>query len=425
MRLPTATLKITLLSLTVLAGLSQSAEASCTPGLGSDGTATCIGTGALANNAEEGYEGLHNSAFGMSALLSNTTGSSNTAVGTNALVLNTNGTSNTAIGARTMSWNTSGEANTAVGVTALDANTTGSGNTAIGRAALEQNSTGSGNVAIGMYTLLGNASGNRNTATGNSSGPRSGDDNTVAGYMAGDGHSGNRNTLLGIQAGTSDTRSTSGSNNIALGYQAGSAWTTGSNNIAIGSNGVAADLNAIRIGTQGVQTRTFIAGIRGARVARRGASAVLIDATGQLGTVRSSIRYKENVQPMGDASSALLELRPVTFRYKEADLDGTKPIQYGLIAEDVEKVMPDLVVRNEDGSIETVAYHLLPSLLLSEYQKQNRELVETKARLETMEAELATLRLAVEFGLPPCRVRSLSAWGARPSPPGRPPCRPG
>ena len=105
---------------------------------------------------------------------------------------------------------------------------------------------------------------------------------------------------------------------------------------------------------------------------------------------------------MGDASSALLELRPVTFRYREADPDGTKPIQYGLIAEEVEKVMPDLVVRNEDGSIETVAYHLLPSLLLSEYQKQNRELVETRAELaETkqdlaaMAGEVAQLRLIV------------------------------
>jgi hypothetical protein len=134
----------------------------------------------------------------------------------------------------------------------------------------------------------------------------------------------------------------------------------------------------------------------------RGASIVLIDAVGQLTTVRSALRYKEQVQPMGDASSPLMNLRPVTFRYREADPDGTKPIQYGLIAEEVEKVMPDLVVRNEDGAIETVAYHILPGMLLNEYQKQGSELAsakaelaETRARLEAMDAEMAALKLAV------------------------------
>jgi hypothetical protein len=184
---------------------------------------------------------------------------------------------------------------------------------------------------------------------------------------------------------------TTGSGNTALGFGAGSAWTVGSNNIAIGNAGVAGESNTIRIGTS--QTRTFIAGIRGIRVTKT--QAVLVDANGQIGTSRSSIRYKEDVHTMGDASNPLMNLRPVTFRYKEAESDGSKPIQYGLIAEEVEKVMPDLVIYNAQGTPESVAYETLPSLLLNEYQKQGRELAAAKAKLETMETELAALKLAV------------------------------
>ena len=281
---------------------------------------------------------------------------------------------NTCIGSEALSANAGGQINTAVGRGALTANTTAESNSAFGGWSLSKNTTGGFNTAVGAAALLHNETGNFNTAVGR---------------FAGFDQTGSSNTSLGAGSGFKQGSPVkTGNNNIAIGSNAGADWTTGSNNIAMGSPGVAGDVNTIRIGTPGTQARTFIAGIRGATVARRGASTVLIDATGQLGTVRSAMRYKEDVHPMGDASSPLLNLRPVTFRYKQTDPDGTKPIQYGLIAEEVEKVMPDLVVRNEDGSVETVAYHILPSLLLNEYQKQNE-------RMMAMEAEIAQLRLLV------------------------------
>jgi hypothetical protein len=118
--------------------------------------------------------------------------------------------------------------------------------------------------------------------------------------------------------------------------------------------------------------------------------------------ISSSRRYKDDIQPMGEASSPLMQLRPVTFRYKEADADGSKPLQYGLIAEEVEQAMPGLVIYNKDGTPESVAYQVLPSLLLNEYQKQNRELAaakaelaETRTKFEAMQAEMAALKLVV------------------------------
>ena len=208
---------------------------------------------------------------------------------------------------------------------------------------------------------------------------------------------GNNNTAAG---GGALSRATTGSNNIALGYAAGVKVTTGSNNIIIGNEGTAADLNTIRIGAQSTQTRTFVSGIRGTTIT--GGQAVVVNADGQLGVISSSRRFKEDIEPMGDASNALMQLRPVTFRYKQAEEDGSKPMQYGLIAEEVEQAMPGLVIYNSDGKPESVAYHLLPSLLLNEYQKQGHdlaaakaELAETKTRLETQDAEMAALKLAV------------------------------
>jgi hypothetical protein len=135
---------------------------------------------------------------------------------------------------------------------------------------------------------------------------------------------------------------------------------------------LAADTTTIKIGTQGTQTKGFIAGIRGVTTGSNNAIAVLIDSNGQLGTVSSSRRYKDDIQPMGDVSAALLKLRPVTFRYKKPYDDGSKPIQYGLIAEEAAEVFPDLTVFNADGTPETVKYHLLPALLLNEYQRQQK-----------------------------------------------------
>ena len=249
-------------------------------------------------------------------------------------------------------------ANTCIGTDALK-NNSGSLNTASGFAALNFNTTGNYNTATGYNALLYNTTGSYNTASG----------------------------LKALY------RNTTGSNNIALGFEAGKNLNTGSNNIAIGSPGVTADANTIRIGTAGTHTRAFMAGIRTANVTN--GLTVLVDANGQLGVPMSSMRYKQDVQPMGDASSALMQLRPVTFRYKDADEDGTRPLQYGLIAEEVAKAMPDLAVYNADGTPESVAYQVLPSLLLNEYQKQNRELAETKAKLAAMQSEMDALKLMV------------------------------
>ncbi len=290
----------------------------------------------------------------------------NTCIGTGALAAATSGYANTAVGTKTLTVNTTGSENTGIGFQALLGNTSGNGNTATGVYALQGNTTGEANTAAGLSALYSNVSGARNTATG----------------------------------GRAMFASVSGSNNVALGYEAGMNWITGSDNIAIGAAGADTDSATIRIGAQGVQKRAFIAGIRGTGLSR--GLTVRVNAQGQLGIVRSARRYKEDIQPMGDASDSLMKLRPVTFRYKEAEADGSKPVQYGLIAEEVEQALPDLVVYNPDGTPESVAYDMLPSLLLNEYQKQNGKLAATEAklvaaetRLAAVEAELAAMRQTI------------------------------
>jgi uncharacterized protein YoxC len=174
-----------------------------------------------------------------------------------------------------------------------------------------------------------------------------------------------------------------------MGYYSGDNITTGSNNVDIANFGVATDgasgIGVIRIGSVGSQSSTFIAGISGVQTGLAG-SPVLVDANGQLGTISSSRRYKEDIQSMGDASDRLFKLRPVTFRYIKPDVNGNKPIQYGLIAEEVAEVFPELVVHNKDGQPETVAYHLLPGLLLNELQKEHKQ-VEQQHELLTEQTE--------------------------------------
>lgn len=163
---------------------------------------------------------------------------------------------------------------------------------------------------------------------------------------------------------------TTGSHNLAFGFAAGSNLTTGSNNIEIGNTGMAAETNAIRIGTQGTQTQTYIAGISGAPVS---GVDVLVAANGRLGVALSSARYKRDILDMGAQSGRLMKLRPVTFRYKQ-DPQGIK--QYGLVAEEVEQVYPELVTYGTDGKLETVRYQQLIPMLLNELQRQHRELQE-------------------------------------------------
>jgi len=276
--------------------------------------------------------------------------------------------------------------NTAIGTDALSSNTTGSGNTATGRDALFSNTTGAGNTASGRDALLNNTTGSGNTASGfqalffnNAS------NNTASGFLAlSNNDTGTDNTAFGQSALLNNT---AGSGNIAIGANAGSALTSGSSNIYIGNPGVAAESFAIRIGN-GSQTSAFMAGISG-RTVGVGAVTVLIDSTGKLGTMLSSRRFKEDIHDMGEASSGLLRLRPVTFRYKEAYADGARPVQYGLIAEEVAEVHPDLVVYSSTGEVQTVQYHKLVPMLLNELQKQHR-------RVDALQAENAGLKARLE-----------------------------
>jgi hypothetical protein len=273
--------------------------------------------------------GNFNTATGSLALFSNTTGSNNTANGLQALFSNTTGSFNTANGRQALFHNTTGFQNTANGSGALYSNTTGSGNTANGVQALYSNTTSYYNTAVGEYALYSNTTGSGNTANGvqalfyNSTGGA----NTANGYQAlYQNTTSFRNTANGFEALYFNT---TGADNIALGYLAGSALTTGDDNIDIGNDGSAGESNKIRIGIEGTQTATFIAGISGATVT---GTAVVVSSSGQLGVAPSSERFKTEIKPMDKASEVILALKPVTFRYKhELDPDGIP--QFGLVAE--------------------------------------------------------------------------------------------
>jgi hypothetical protein len=281
----------------------------------------------------------------------------NTAVGTEALNSGvTAGNGNNALGFRALFSNTSGGYNTAFGYNALYSNTTGSHNNAAGYATLLANTTGSYNNAMGIEALYANTLGSQNSAVG---------------YGA----------LY---------NNTTGNYNTAMGYFAGFNLTSGNNNIDINNRGMSGESGVIRIGIQGTQGSTYIAGIYGSTVTS-GVS-VIVDATGHLGIASSSRAYKQDIEPVHDQSERLYRLRPVTFRYTQADIRGEKPLQYGLIAEEVATVFPELVSYNTNGKPETVAYQTLTPLLLDQLQKQHRELRETQALLRTQTRELAALK---------------------------------
>jgi hypothetical protein len=357
---------------------------------------TAIGFQALENNTT----GVNNTATGDFALLANTTGDLNTADGLNALLSNSTGTGNTAIGVSALYFNTAGGNNTATGYGALTQNTTGIQNTASGVSALNNNTTGAADAAFGALALFSNTTGSSNTASGTSalSNTITGSNNTASGGSAlNDNTTGSDNTASGFSALVFNT---TGSNNVAIGSSAGANLTTGSSNIDIYDAGVAGESNTIRIGTVGTQTATFIAGINGTGVT--GGAAVVVNSAGQLGVLSSSGRYKHDIRDMGDASDRLMKLRPVSFRYK-SDTTGTQ--QYGLIAEEVAKVYPELVVNGPDGKPETVAYHLLPAMLLNELQKQacadqnrGRKLAQKDAQIAALQRQLAAVQKTnVEF----------------------------
>jgi Chaperone of endosialidase len=356
---------------------------------GSGNTAT--GYGALQLNTT----GSDNTASGDGAMVNNTTGSYNTASGDEALFSNTTGQANTATGYSALFQNTTGQANTADGYEALQSNTTGSQNSASGQQALRSNTTGSQNTATGVAAMLANTGGGSNTANGYQAlfNNTTGCCNTAIGLGAMQYNgTGSANTVLGDQALVNNT---GGSNNIAIGYE--SALNVSGNsfyNIHIGSegvisDGVAANSGVIRIGTAGQQTSFFAAGVSGTATGLTGAVPVVIDANGQLGTVNSSQRFKEDIQDMGDTSSGLMQLRPVTFRYKQPYQDGSKPIDYGLIAEEVAGVYPDLVAYSPSGEVQTVQYQKINAMLLNEVQKQHQQIQDQK---EEMSAEISALK---------------------------------
>ena len=269
---------------------------------------------------------------------------------------------NVALGVGAFENNTTWCCNTAIGSFALNSNTTGFNNTASGYGALQSNTTGSSNTASGTRALVSNTTGGDNIAIG-------------TGLLAG---------ALG--------NNTTGNDNIAIGVNAAiNVSGSNSNNIHIGNQGSTNDSGTIRIGTLGTQTSFFAAGIRGVTTGNNDAIPVMIDSAGQLGTVSSSRRFKEDIQDMGAASHDLMRLRPVTYRYKQPFADGSKPIQYGLIAEEVAEVYPDLVAHSADGKIETVKYQVLDSMLLNEVQRLERENQSLQERLTKIEAMLASL----------------------------------
>ena len=283
----------------------------------------------------------------------------NTAEGENALFSLTSGGDNTAVGFQALFHNTTGGPNTAVGDGALFENISGGGNVAIGDGALGGDS--SNNTAIGEIALVSDTTGFANTASG----------------------------------GLALENNTTGSNNVALGWSAGSNLTTGSFNIDIGANvkGLAGETNTIRIGKSGTQTKTVMAGIRGAIVAN--GVTVIVGTTGQLGTLPSSTRFKEAIKPMDKASEAILALRPITFRYKEA-LDPDHIPQFGLIAEEVEKVNPDLVARDEEGKVYSVRYDVVNAMLLNEFLKEHRTVKEQGVTIAHLQKQIEALTAGLQ-----------------------------
>ena len=332
----------------------------------------------------DGDLGNGNTAEGNRALFSLTTGANNTAMGFDALYSLTSSNGNTALGDHALYTMTDAAmfgfgVNTAIGADSLRNNTTGVFNTATGHAALLSNTTGVRNTADGKGALLLNTNGGFNVATGNAA-------------------------LF---------NNTTGSKNIALGFFAGDNLTTGDNNIDIANIGVAAEANTIRIGTEvavtdqvGIahpaHTATFIAGIYGETTGDLASTtAVVIDMNGNLGTTASSERFKKDIAIMGQASEGILALRPVTFHYKT---DGTSTPQFGLIAEEVAKVNPALVLPDKEGKPYTVRYDAVNAMLLNEFLKARRQIDSQQKQIDALTAGLQKVSAQLELNKPAPQV---------------------
>ena len=332
-----------------------------------------------------GYPGA-NTAEGDNALFSLTTGTSNTAIGFGALASNTTGDFNTAEGRSTLISNTTGSQNTATGANALISNTTGFQNAATGVQALSSNTTGFHNTADGFQALFSNTTANHNTADG---------DNALVHDTTG-----SLNTAIGAHA---LDHNITGSSNVALGFQAGFS-ITGSGNVCIGQNifGLAGESNVTRIGNIG-------------STAQANGVFVTVGAGGKLGFQVSSRRYKDDIKPMDKASEALFALKPVSFHYKQ-EIDPARSPDFGLIAEDVATVNPDLVARDEEGKIVTVRYQAVNTMLLNEFLKEHRKVEEQEKTIAELRSGMTALAAMVKEQAAQIQKVSAQLEASKPAP---------
>ena len=330
--------------------------------------------------------GVANTGVGWFSLFSNTDGSYNTAVGAGTLVFNVgdqltgDGTQNTAIGTAALLSNTIGASNTATGVNSLSSNTGGSGNTATGVSCMERNTIGGGNTATGKVALWSNTEGGSNTAMGVDAlfGNTTGDHNTGVGAGAlATNATGNANTALGFDA---LTDLDSGENNAALGFNAGGALYAGYGNLYLGAE---------MAGSTTETNHTYVRNINTTTVSGMGTDTVTVNlTTGLLGHSSSSRRYKQDIKPMEDASETVYRLKPVTYRYRK-EIDPSQSLDYGLVAEDVSKVDPNLTNRNRDGQTESVRYNAINAMLLNEFLKEHRKVEEHQATITQLKSTMA------------------------------------
>jgi hypothetical protein len=332
-----------------LLDVSAQAVLTCGPGVYTDtDDNTAAGRSSL-----QGNTGTGNAAFGASSLSGSNTGSSNAAFGASTMLLNESGSQNSAVGQSALLFNRTGGNNTAVGYFTLRSNQN-SNSTAVGANALQSNFEGESNSAFGSQAMLFNSSGS---------------DNTTLGYQA-------------------LSNSISGSRNIAVGRDAGAGYSAGeSDNIVIGSPGTTGESHAIRIGGEngtgsGQHDTLFIP----AATSTVGSGTPLqISASGQIGAQTSSRRFKTGIRPLGSQVDRLMALEPVSFHYKRRYVRGQpNPLQFGLIAEDVARVYPNLVVDGRDGRPHAVAYQELPVLLLAQLQRQQRQIGKLRAAVAAL-----------------------------------------
>jgi len=358
----------------------------------------------------------YTTAEGCNALSLLTTGTANTGVGWYSLFSAGAANYNTGVGAGTLALNTA-DANTAVGTVALFLNTTGQLNTAVGTVALQSNETGDGNTAIGASTLPNNTTGTQNTAIGfNAMRDNTiGSLNTAVGLLALISNTeGGNNTAIGRNA-LQDNET--GSGNTAIGYRAG-LDVTGDGNLCLGTGalGVAGVDNTTWIANVNTLTQNFSAGVNDYVTVRL--------SDGRLGhtAVVSSRRYKEDIKPLAAVSEALYGLNPVSFRLKK-QYDETQRRSFGLIAEEVEKIDPDLVYHNNKGQAESVRYELINAMLLNEFLKEHHRGEEQDCKIQEQETTIAELRsemraLAARITDQATQLQKVCAWieasGAKP-----------